>query len=222
MGKNEENKYFKEEDVKKIEKEAKDTIKGVKKDIKNINFSDGKEKIKVSVLSLFKRPVATIRSSLSKTNTTTTLILLIIWTLSVFIYKIFEFGNNVAIGLLSLILALVTPLLSVTILSGAIYVVCKNYKKKLISVINTITLASIPLILSSIIKLLGVGVTLNLGIKEAVFNLALMITSVLVFITVREMLPEETESKIIKYYVIIQTLFVMCYFLFSLIGIKLI
>ena len=212
-------------DTEEIKKETVEAAKQVTETIKNVDLKKDAKEAKGFVTAMIKDPFAKIKEiaeDKENKNLKMAIVFIIVWTVAVFIkalsVKYWSFSalfNNV----LSLVKTIIAPALGILVLSGIIYVMNKKEKKSILSLVTSITIAKIPTILAAVLSLLtiiGSGVS---KITSPISSLCSIITTILTYFTIKEIMKEEDNSKFIKTFVIVEAIYYAAYVIIGLFGI---
>lgn len=221
MEENEENKVNTEE----IKKETVETAKQVKDSIKNVDIKNDAKEATGFVTAMFKDPFAKIKEIVEdkeNKNLKIAIIFIVIWTVAVFIKalaaKYWSF-DALFRNLLSLVKTIIAPTLGILVLSAIVYFMNKNEKKSLTTIITSITIAKIPTILASVISLLTIFSISAYKITSPIASLCSVVTTILTYFTIKAIVKEEQNSKFLKTFVIIETIYYVAYLIISFLEI---
>ncbi len=227
----EENKKELNEEVKNssedLKKEAVDAVNQVKDTIKNVDIKKDSIETKGFIVELFKDPLGKIQQIVNK-NTgrylTYSIIILIVWVLAQLLQKIFSYSHiwkysNIGSAIISVIISGITPIISVIVISLIVFFINKNNKKSLTTIITAIIVASIPIVLASVIQLLTViNIKVSL-ITQPFTQLCNAISIVLMYFAIKSILEIEKNSEFIKKFIIIESIYYVVYIILSLLEI---
>lgn len=212
-------------DTEEIKKETVEAAKQVTETIKNVDLKNDAKAAKGFVSAMFKDPFAKIKEIVEdkeNKNLKMAIIFIIVWTVAVFIkalsLKYWSF-SAVFRNVLSLVKTIIAPVLGILVLSGIVYVMNKKEKKSILSLVTSITIAKVPTILASVLSLLtiiGSGVS---RITSPISSLCSIITTILTYFTIKEIMKEEDNSKFIKTFVIVEAIYYVAYVVIGLFGI---
>lgn len=223
-----ENKQEKSVNTEELKNETVDTVKQVKETMKNVNVKEEAKVAKGFVLEMFKRPLEKIKEMANDTTSKylkTSIVLLVIWAIAILVAKfdfdIFDgftfkyFGRMI----LNYVKAILAPVLMVVAMSVILFIMNKKSKKPLTTVLSTITATQVPVIFAEIIGLLTKISYSALTITNRVYNLATLISTVLMYFAIRELYGEEDEKKAFKNFVIIEAIYIVVSLVISYLGI---
>ena len=212
-----------------IKKETVDTVNQVKETIKNVDIKKDAKEATGFVSSMFKDPFGTIKQIVND-NTNKyfkiAIIFMITWIVAIFIGSLLattpmhRFSFNLAFKqILSIIKAVVAPLIAVIVLSGIIYLMNKENKKSIVTIITAIVTAKIPSIIATVVSLLTI-IDYKVSYITAPFSsLCNVISIILMYFATKSIFGEEQNSKFFKKFVAIEAIFYVVYVVVSLLGI---
>lgn len=208
-----------------IKSEAKSTVNDVKETIRNVDIKTDAKVTTNFVSSMLKNPLDTLRKIANDSKSTAlkhAIILLIVWTVAVLINSIF--GTNwvfkyVASNILSVIKAILAPALGVITLSVITYVLQGSNKKSLTSIFTTVTIASTPIILVTVLSLLKLFSGNFVSIVEPLNQFGVILTAVFMYFSLKAVIGTEENSRFIKSFMLIQILYFLVYFVLTFLGI---
>ena len=223
-----ENKQEKSVNAEELKNETVDTVKQVKETMKNVNVKEEAQVAKGFALEMFKRPLEKIREISNDTTSKylkTAIVLLIIWAATILIsnfdFDIFDnftlkyFGNTI----LAYVKAILAPVVRVVAISVILFVMNKKSKKPLTTVLSSITATQLPVIAAEIVGLLTIISSSAIRITNKAYNLATLISTVLMYFAIRELYGEEDEKNAFKNFVIIEAVYVVVSLVISYLGI---
>lgn len=207
-----------------IKQETVNTINTAKEQMKNLNFKAEAETGKGLIKKLWKDPVEAIKEIVSDGENKffkTAILLVGIWAVIVLIKQIIYYTSSkyLSFNLLATIKAVIAPILEVIAMTAAIYIINKNAKKSFISIITAISVAKVPLIISSLLGFLtyiGSGVHY---ITTPISGILSVISTLLVYFAVKFLTEEEDVSKAFKAFVKVEAIYYIIYFVLSFLGI---
>lgn len=220
-----------------IKKESTKTINQVKETLKNTNLKKDSQIAKGFFSSFFKNPLEELKVVAIDDKASflkIAVIILVIWLATILVshfstiagtYLFGPFGSfeyffkNLFSNLLLLIKSFISPILSITILSGLVYGFMKNKNKSFISIVSTIVIAKIPVVIACVVSLLTIlGNSIsNLTIHFSDF--ANTLSTILLFFAIKN-LSDETQNKSYFWkFVLMIGIFYAIKFVFSYLGI---
>lgn len=220
-------------DTEKLKNETSSTIDQVRETIKKVNLKEDTAEAKGFLLEFIKNPINKIKeiANTDRTYFKTAIVILIIWTAAVFAKKLFyvvdfnSLSNFLRYGLLdsilSIIMATISPVLGIVVLSLIILVMNKERKKSLSSIITTVTLAQIPSILAAVINLLTIINSQVLKITIPVSGLCHVMSTILLYFGTKELFQKDDDNSFIKTFIAIEALYFVANFILSFLNINL-
>ena len=214
----EEEKKAKTEELKK---EASSTVSEVKDTIKQVDIKKDSIETKGFVTELFKDPLGKIKEIVTKENKknlTYAMIILAIWTVAEIIGTCMSIGmrryayGSIFNNMFEVVVALLTPAISILVMSLIILVVNSKNKKPL----TAVTTANVPNVLASVVSLLTIFST-QVSIITTPFNkLCSVVSIVLLYFAAKAIVGTEKNSEFIKKFTIIVALYYVAYVILSL------
>ena len=205
--KEEKNKFS--EEAEKIKNETKDTVNTVKETIKNANFKKNADETTSFVKEMFFNPFEAVKRAASGENILVKVIMImcvfiiatVLYTL-IYLFKegsVFSFGKN----FISFSLSFLKPVIMVVIPSIIIWIFSGDNRKKLITVISTVVVAYIPLIINSILSIVGILITkLSLVIDPLSIMLS-AVSVILLYFGYKELTGKDSEESVLGKFAII-------------------
>lgn len=220
-----ENKTKKESNAKteELKKEATDTVNQVKDTIKNVDIKKDSIETKGFVVEMFKNPLGKIKEIVDKDTSkyfTYGIIILAIWVVARLINRSFSFSHiwglsRVGSAILSILISGITPIVSVLVMSLIVFVMNTKNKKQLTTVITAIISASIPSVIASVVSILTIFGTKVSTITAPFASFCEVISTVLMYFTIKAIFGVEKNSEFIKKFVLIQGIFYIVYIVLS-------
>lgn len=209
-----------------VKKETFETVKKVKETVKNVNIKDETIKTKGFIGEMFKNPIEKIKE-IAKEDAKyfkTAIFILIIWTIAVFIESsystIYYWGfSRIFSNLLDVLKNILAPVLGILIYSMIILLLNRENKKKLTSVITTVTLAQLPLAIAAVLSILTIFSHEFAKITVAFTGLCTVISVILSYFGYKELFNEKEDTKFMKTFSIIQIIYFVLYIVFSFLEI---
>lgn len=212
-----------------IKQETVNTFNEAKEKMKNIDFKAEAETGKGLLKKLIKNPFEAIKETAqdSENNFFKTAILLVaIWAIIAFVKQLLYYitskyakfsGENI----LSLIKITIAPICRILALTLSVYIVNKKSKKSFITIITTMTVAKIPVIISSLLGFLTYISHKVTYITNPISSLLSIISTVLVFFAVKSLSNEENDSEALKTFIKVEAIYYIIYFALSFLDISL-
>lgn len=213
-------------DSKNIKEEATDAVNQVKDTIKNVDIKKDSLETKGFIVEMFKNPLEKIREIATKNDKKFlkyVIIILVIWCISELVHEIFTLNIwgyfNLGKNILRVIIAGITPIISILVMSIIVFLVKGKNKKNLTTIISTITSANIPMVIASIVSLLTlINIRANV-LTNPFAQLCNVITVILNYFGIKSLLGIEKNSEYIKKFVIIEAIFYIVYIVLSFLDI---
>lgn len=210
-----------------LKKEATETVNQVKETIKKVDIKKDSVETKGFIIDMFKNPLKKMQQIVNR-NTgkflTYAIIILIIWVIVELVNKSFSFSHiwkysNIGSALVSTILAGITPIVSVLVMSVIIFIMNKNNKKKLTSIITVVIAASIPLVIASVVQLLTIYSTQASLLTIPLSKLCNAISVILMYFAIKSVFGSEKNSEFIKKFILVETIYYVVYIVLALLNI---
>ena len=197
-----------------VKKEKFKTANDIKESVKNVNIKDETLKTKGFIGEMFKNPIDKIREIAKEDSKyfKTALFILVIWTIAVFITSsystIYYWGfARIFSNILNVLKEILVPIVGVLVLSLIIFVLNKNNKKSLTSIISTVTATRLPLAISSVVSILTLFSRNFAKVTHSFDALCTVITIVLSYFGFKEIFNEKDNNKFTKKFVLIQVIY---------------
>lgn len=208
-----------------IKSETKNTVNEVKETIKNVNIKDDAKKTTNFITSMFNKPLETLKKLANdgkNKNLKDALIVLIIWLVAILFTALFGhqwtwimFKNRV----LSIFKSLVAPVLGIVAMGLIIYLTQKENKKSLTTILTTVTIATTPLALVSVIGILKLISSNFSTVLTPITDFARALTIIYMFFAVKFVNGAEENSKSVKKFTVVQAIYFAVYFALTFLGI---
>lgn len=214
-------------DTENLKNETVETAKKVKESMKGTNIKEETKATKGFIVEMFKNPLEKIKEVASDNSgkyLKTAIILIIIWTILVFINStystIYYWGfSRVFSNILSVLKKILAPAIGIIVYSLIVLLLNKKNKKSLTTAISTITITQIPLMFASLVSLLTI-ISSNISIVTSPFSkLCSAVSIVLGYFGLKSLFGEEKSKDFIKKYVLIQVIYYVVYIVIGLLGI---
>lgn len=214
-------------DTENLKNETVETAKKVKESIKGTNIKEETKQTKGFVMEMFKDPLGKLKEVANDNSgkyLKTAIILIIIWTIIVFINSTYAtihyWGfSRVFSNILNVLKRILAPALGIVIYSLIVLVLNKKNKKSLTTTISTITITQIPLMIASLVSLLTIFSSKVSLITTPFSKLCSVIAIVLGYFGFKMLFEEEKSNNFIKKYTIIQGIYFIAYIVVGLFGI---
>ena len=198
------------------------------------------DKAKGFVSNLFKNPIDQIEKIATSPKNQflkVAIIVLVIWLVIIFVNSVINvlqsysivsslytnfgtFLRNSVSNIFSVIKSVATPILSVVILSGIIYIMAKNKKKPFVQIITSVVIAKIPVVISTIAGLFEILGDQVYKIVNPFSGFCNILSTILIYFTIRALYEEKDDNHFIKTFAIIMGIFYIVKFVISFFGIS--
>jgi len=222
-----------------IKKEAAETVNQVKDTIKNTDLKKDANEAKGFFMNFIKNPIEeteAVARSAKNQFLKTSIIVLVVWLLATLLDSIFgifqsysymssyysSFGNffkNSISNIFSIVKDILGPIASIAVLVLTIYVLQKGEKKSFLTIASSVLIAKIPVVVGTIISLLNVFSSQMYKITGPVSSFLKIISTILLYFTIKTLYNEKEDSAFIKKFTIIMAIFYAAYFVLSFLGI---
>lgn len=208
-----------------IKKETVDTVNQLKDTIKNVDIKKDAKEATGFVNSMFKDPFGTIKQIANdKTNKflKIAIIFIAIWIISILLDSILTIAFNKYLysrftfkRILEIIKDVIAPIISVLALSLIIFIMNnKESKKSLLTTLTSISIAKIPVILASVVNLITLVSSNANPIVSRFSSFCSVVSIILIYFSAKALFEEEQNSKFIKKFVVIYSI----YYIVSLVA----
>ena len=209
-----------------LKKQAAETLKETKEQMKNINFKEEAQKGKGLLSKLFGKPVETIKEIVDDNKNQfykTALIIIIAWVVLILLSKIIDFiiYDYYKFNVLATIKLMLSPVLKILVMAIIIHVLNKDNKQSLTKSITTVSIAKIPVVISVVLGYLTYISSNIRYVTNPITSLLSVISTVLMFFVVNEMFKEEDNEKALKVFIKVEVIYYIAAFAFSFLGIAL-
>lgn len=209
-------------DSKEIKEEAKATFDDVKDTIKNVKFQNDAKETTGFVSKIFKNPLGILKETSEdkkNKNLKHALLLICLWILATLITGIYYAIHNkylpAGTRFIGVIRNLLGPIIGLVAMSLIVYFNQKNSKKDLTATFTTITVASIPTILISVVGILRIFSSSFNYVLTPLEYFASSITLIFEYFAAKDLIGEDENSKFITKFIGIQFIYFVCYFVFQ-------
>ena len=209
-----------------LKKQAAETLKETKEQMKNINFKEEAQKGKGLLSKLFGKPVETIKEIVDDNKNQfykTALVIMIVWAALILIRRIIDFiiHDYYEFQILATIKAVLTPILEILAMAIIIHVLNKDNNQPLTKSITAVSIAKMPLVISAVLGYLTYISSNITYITSPIASLLSVISTVLMFFVVKESFKEEENEKALKMFIKVEVIYYIVAFAFSFLGIYL-
>ena len=209
-----------------LKKQAAETLKATKEQMKNINFKEEAEKGKGLIRKLATKPLETIKEVVEDNKNQfykTALVIMIVWAALILIRRIIDFiiHDYYEFQILATIKAVLTPILEILAMAIIIHVLNKDNNQPLTKSITAVSIAKMPLVISAVLGYLTYISSNITYVTSPISSLLSVISTVLIFFVVKEMFKEEENEKALKVFIKVEVIYYIVAFAFSFLGISL-
>lgn len=222
MEENEQNNQIEQNDLKN---ETKNSINEAKEQMKNLNIKEEAKTGKGLIMDIWKDPLGAIGNNVKDEKNKfykTALLLVALWTIIAALKQILYYVTSkyVSFNLLESIKVVIAPILEVASMTIAMYIINKNKKKSLSKTITAVTIAYIPVIISSALGLLTYISTSVIHVTNPISGFLIVISNIFVFFTLKALTEEQNDKEAIKTFFKVEGAFYIIYFVLRLLGIR--
>ena len=220
-----------------LKKEAVDAAKEVKEAVKNTDIKQDVNKTKGFLSNLFKNPIKeieTVANSSKNEFLKIAIILLVVWLVAVFINSIIGVFHSYSLvssiytnfgtffrtsvkNVSSVIKSVITPIVSLAVLSGIVYIMQKENKKSFVQTLSAIIIAKIPVVGASVVALLG-NIDQFYKLTSQFSGFCSIISTILVYFTLKALYGQKEDNTFIKKYALIMGIFYIVRFVLTFLG----
>lgn len=201
-------------DTEDLKNETKDTVNKVKETIKNVDLKKDAEATKGFVKEMFSNPIEAVkRASSGEEGILKKVIIIVLLHIVVMCaYKIIEvirdYGiTQILFHLDKIIWYSTKPLVSIILFSLMIYIMNKNNKKTLTSIVSTMVVATIPLVIFDLLELIRMvtyGVSAVAIFTNSLSTMFFGIYIIIAYFGMKEIFGITEENKAIKKFSLVQ------------------
>ena len=224
MEENNESKNDTNVNAEEIKKELKETTSEVKEAVKNTNLKKDANEAKNFVINFFKTPFTEFKKIVAspKSFLKIAIIVFVIWVVAECIgsiisiidsfnyspyYSIETYVRNSISDFFSVVKAILVPAISVALLSGIIYLLMKDKKKSYLTILITIIIAEIPVILASIVSLLGFIGTQAYILTSSIATFCSVLSTLLIYFAIKALYAENDDDKLSRTFLITMAIY---------------
>lgn len=224
MEENNENKNDSNVNTEEIKKEVKETTKEVKEAVKNTDLKKDAKEAKNFVTNFFKTPFTELKKVVTspKSFLKIAIIIFIVWVVAECIGSIIEIVDSISYSpyynfsayvrnslsdFFSVLKAILAPAISVALLSGIIYLLMKDKKKNYLTILTTIIITQIPVIIASIISLLGYISSQARMVTSSISGFCSLVSTILVYFAFKALYSENDDDKVTKTFIITMAIY---------------
>lgn len=213
-------------DTEQLKNETKETVNQVKDSIKNVDLKKDAEETKGFLKEMLLNPFEAVRRVAEDEENvfSKVIVLMIVWIAASVITGIIslaKYGKYSSIGnnIIDFISYILNPIFYIVVPAIIILIMNKNNKKSLITIISTLTIASVPIIINRVIDIiegLVSGITI---ISSPISTMFSAIALVLTYFGMKDLFGEKEDKGFIKKYAIIKLLAAFVLVILGRIGI---
>ena len=206
-----------------VKQETVKTINEAKQNIKEMNFEEEFKITKDLLKNLWKKPVETIKEIANDENSKafkTVLFLIVIWIFIATIQYIINHETYGTFNVFSVLQEILAPVLKILAMTVAFCIVNDRVKDTLPKVVTSVTIAYMPVILSSILSFLTLVSIRVINILSPISSLLRIISMILMYHSVKALAQEENESKAVKTFIKVEAIYYLIAFLLTYLGIN--
>lgn len=190
-----------------------------------VDFKNGSQNLKMLFISFFKSPINTLKN-VSKAKDmsffNSSIILLLIWVLIVFIHSLFSCEYSGTFLVLNVIRDITIPILSVGFLALIINFLNPNKDDKY-SLTNSVTASIIcksPIIFSSLISILNIIASTSYIITTPIKYFCICISTIFTYFAIKYLYKDSDDSKSFKSFVIVEAIYYVIYLLLTFLNVN--
>lgn len=122
-------------------------------------------------------------------------------------YTLEGFMRNSVSSVFTIISSILIPIIIVALLSGIIYLFMKNKKKNFLEVVTTVVVSKMPVVIASVISLLGAVSSEVSKITDAFSGFCSVFSTVLLYFAIKALHKEEDDDKVIIKFIITMAIY---------------
>lgn len=197
--------------------------------VKDSNLKTETKDFKNYIKNIFKNPIEEIKKCTLETKDKilkNAIIILAIWIIAILLKIIFNdylygYTSSFSFFIKQLLVNLLTPIISVGILSGVVYAINPKSNKSYLNIASTIIIAKIPIVIASIFSLINI-IGNEIGRITSLFSgYCNILSTVLLYFAIKEIFEENENNKIFWKFSLIMGIFYIAKLIFSFLGIYL-
>jgi len=218
MEENQENK------AQELKQETVNTFNQAKEQMKNINLKEEAEIGKGLLKKMWKSPVETLKEVVNdKENKCfkTALLLAAVWAIAELLGIILECAMSefIEFKLWPTLKDTVTPIVRIIVMSLSMYFVNNRVKDSITKALTSVTIAYIPVIISSILWLIYPFAKEISTLLTPINAILTLISTILMYFTIKSYAKEENEDNAVKKFILVEVVFYVARFLIKYLGI---
>lgn len=209
-----------------LKNETKETVNQVKDSIKNVNLKKDTEETKGFLMEMLSNPFEAVKKVAEERENvfSKVIFLMIVWiaaSVIAGIISLMKYGkySNLGNNIIDFISYILNPLFYIVVPAIVILLMNKDNKKSLITIISTLTVASVPVIINKVISIITVLVS-GISIVTSPFTTMFsVIATVLTYFGMKDLFGDEEDKIFIKKYAIVKLLAAFVLVILGRIGI---
>ena len=221
-----------------LKKDASTVVNEVKDNFKNVDMKEEGKAAKGFIKELFKNPIDKIQEMVEANNGKYfkyAIIVLAIWTVVDLILAIYSqksiffnifngfsnllgFSTSIGSAILSIILAILTPTVSILVMTLIAFLFNRENKKSFLTVLSAVTIAKLPIVAAEVISLLNMVGLFVSKITSPVKILTTVISTVLMYFVLKNVFGKKKDSEFFYKFLIVEAVYYAAYIILSLIG----
>ncbi len=209
-----------------IKEETFKTAKEVKETIKNVDIKKDAKATTGFITEMVKKPLERLKeiaTDKEHKDFKYAIVLAIVWIIISGVLHIATryssidnfFAYNFTKHFLTLLKAMVAPILGIIIMSIIVFVINKNNKKSFITILTSITAAKIPVIVADVIGILYLISSSISRLLNPFTMFCSAISIVFIFFAIKALCEEENNTKFLKTFIIIEAIYYVAYLIIS-------
>ena len=200
-------------DTEDLKKETKDTVNQVKDTIKNVDFKNDAVATKGFLKEMFTNPIEAIKRAASSEEgifkkAIMILLVYIVAELAYAILYVLKYGefSGFMDNIMDIVSGALYPIAFVLVPAVIVYVMNKNNKKPLTTVIATMIVGAVPVIINSVIDLVDFFVSGLTIVTGPIGTMLSALSIILTYFGMKDLFAEEDDAKFIKKCAVIKVL----------------
>lgn len=215
-------------DTEDLKKETKETVNQVKETIKNVDLKNDAEATKGFIKEMFSNPVEAVKRAANGEEGIfkKAIIIMLVYLISTAAYQIlyhirYSGFTTLLKSLVNIVTGTLNPLVGIVLLSVVVYLMSKKEEKSLMNVLSTMVVASVPMVIDSlidIVKFLVHSATVVTLFANPIATMLGALSIVLTYFGVKELWGEAEEKDTVKKFAIAKVLVAFAMFILAQIG----
>lgn len=201
-----------------------DTKPETKQTAKNTNLKNEANEAKNFFVNFFKSPLSEMKKIVAspKSFLKIAIVILIAWVIFECLGSIIEIAKSYSVSpyytfgmfmrnsisdFFAVLMAILIPAISVAAISGIIYLLMKDKKKNYLTIVTSIIIAKIPVVIASLISLLGYINAQVRIITSSFSDFCYVISTVLIYFAIKALYSEEDDNAAARTFLIVMAIF---------------